>query len=629
MLSATMGALRSSVKRARSSSRSPSTSSSSSSSSQERTGRDRLPVAVAAFIFRRDFRVTDNLAFLSLYEAAKKASLPILPLFFFNPRQADADKNPYFGAASFQFLCESLVDLNDHQLGGKLVCLRGSDMECLNAIEKEKVQIRMLGYNADFTPFARLRDRHLRSHCVSKSVEVYTTMADFSLVGSFEAVMTGTAGDQPYSVFTPFYRRLMADITSKKCTVSPVQPAPPTAALQQQIWPDGPSRLGVQGRRRRRVPPIDPALAFTPMPHVTDHGGRARGLPLLQHMAQYTHYGDERDDIPGDHTTHWSPHLKFGTISIRECWHAVKAAHGTSHALARQLIWREFYSMLLYHHPQLVAGQLSSPSDDTFALQKGGMEEKGKTITKRSVKKMKNESDGKEEGEQHEEEEEEKDGALPTSTECKQNEPFQRKYLHFQWEWKPEHLEAFKAGRTGVPLVDASVRCLTRTGWCPNRCRMIIANYLVKTLGVDWREGEKWYATLAVDYDVANNSGGWLWSSGQGADAQPFFRTFNPFRQSERFDKNGVFIRRWVPELAKVSTPVLHHWEEHCLAVLSSTSKATSASAKPVKQSPTEKKEVEDALKVYLAPIVPTRLSTLAVIDSFKKYNASEMSTNT
>lgn len=560
--------------------------------------------------------------------------MPILPLFFFYPQQCDADKNPYFGAASFQFLCQSLVDLNDHQLGGTLVCLRGSDMDCLNAIEKEKVDIRMLGYNADFTPFARQRDRLLRSHCVSKSVEVYGPMADFSLVGSFEAVMTGTRGDQPYSVFTPFYRRLMADVAAKKCTVPSVQPAPPSTALQQRLWPDGPSRLGVQGRRRRHVPAVDPAHAFTPMPEITDVGGRTMGVQLLQHMERYKHYGDERNDIPGDHTTHWSPHLKFGTISIRECWEAVKKVHGISHDLARQLIWREFYSMLLYHHPRLVAGQLSSPLEDSSPLDKG-KGEKRETGREGSVKKMNTPSGGNDEGASKAEEEEGvsprhvRGSASPPATKTIQNEPFQKKYHHFQWKWKPEHWEAFQRGRTGVPLVDASVRCLTTTGWCPNRCRMVIANYVVKTLGVDWREGEKWYATLAVDYDVANNNGGWLWSSGQGADAQPFFRTFNPFRQSERFDKEAVFIRRWVPELTTVSTSVIHQWEEHCLAVLSSKQKTTSSSAKPVKQSATEKAEVEAALKVYLAPIVPTRLSTQAVIEAFKKYNASQMSTGT
>lgn len=87
-----------------------------------------------------------------------------------------------------------------------------------------------------------------------------------------------------------------------------------------------------------------------------------------------------------------------------------------------------------------------------------------------------------------------------------------------------------------MPLVDAAVRCLNATGWCHNRARLVAGSYLVKILGVDWREGERWYATVAVDYDVANNSGGWLWVSGQGADAQPFFRVFNPYRQSQKFD---------------------------------------------------------------------------------------------
>lgn len=530
------GVLSVGVKRARSSSTSPSRSSTS----------------IAAFLFRRDFRIHDNLAFLSLFEAAVKADLPILPLFFFNPIQADAEKNPYFGASSFQFMCQSLIDLNQNQLHHRLVCLRGSDEECFSALEKH-FNVEMLGFNLDITPFARSRDKELSLYCLQHSIKVITNNQDYGLF-SPETVKTDAGGN--YGVFTPFYNKVMKEYIQK---IPPPRPAPSSEALNQHLLQEAASKLRSSGT----VKVVDPKDAFVLNPKITDVGGRTVGLKLLQAVKSFVHYGNERDYIAADRTTHWSPHLKFGTISVRECWHAVKAAFGAQHALARQLIWREFYLMLLYHYPELALGQVGS----------------------RGAKS----SDAKE--------------VAPAL-----NHPFQEKYRDFCWKWEDKHFDAFREGRTGVPLVDASVRCLKETGWCPNRCRMVIANYLVKTLGVDWREGERWYATLAVDYDVANNSGGWLWSSGQGADAQPFFRTFNPFRQSSRYDKECVFIRRWVPELSKVPVGVIHAWEEECTSL--------------EKKKTVYSQLVQETLKVYPAPIVRTRESTLAVIESFKAFNA-------
>lgn len=509
-------------------------------------------VAVAAFLFRRDLRASDNLSLSKLLRAAQTERLPVIPLFFFNPIQADPATNAYFGHASFQFMCQSLVDLNQ-QLLQRLVCLRGGDAECLDKATRLGLDIKMIGFNEDFSPFARRRDTHLKQYCTARNIQFITSAEDYTLLPLGSVV---SQSEEPYSVFTPFYRRVMADHLS--CIKAPQKPLSPQT-LEEQLWKRGPPFFSDEKFC------VDPSSAFTPIPTALCKGGRAEGLAILCRMKSSRlaqEYADHRDIPSEDRTTHWSPHLKFGTLSVRECWQAVLDLTGAGSELARQLIWREFYSTLLHHRPELVGGQVGL-----------------------------------------------------------KNQPFQAKYEKFKWIWRDEHFTAFKLGRTGVPLVDASVRCLQTTGWCPNRCRMVIGNYLVKTLGVDWREGEKWYASLAVDYDVANNSGGWLWCSGQGADAQPFFRTFNPFRQSLSFDADCRFIHRWVPELAGLSPSVIHRWEEACLVVKSTTA-ASKKTAKPIAA---EKERIKEILAsgAYVAPLVPTRESTAAVIDRFKSHNAS------
>jgi deoxyribodipyrimidine photo-lyase len=118
------------------------------------------------------------------------------------------------------------------------------------------------------------------------------------------------------------------------------------------------------------------------------------------------------------------------------------------------------------------------------------------------------------------------------------------------WQHDERVVDAWRLGRTGVPVVDAAMRQLLATGWMPNRARMIVASYLTKQLGVDWRVGAAHFMSHLVDGDVANNSGGWQWSASTGTDAQPWFRIFNPVLQARRFDPEGAYVRRWVPELA-------------------------------------------------------------------------------
>ncbi|WP_138857428.1 cryptochrome/photolyase family protein [Inhella inkyongensis] len=212
-------------------------------------------------------------------------------------------------------------------------------------------------------------------------------------------------------------------------------------------------------------------------------------------------YADTRDFPARKGPSYLSPALRFGLVSVRELAREAlgrPADEGAATWLS-ELIWRDFYHQVLHHHPGVVNG------------------------------------------------------------------PLKPEYAAIAWEEGAEAdtwFEAWCAGQTGFPLVDAAMRQLAQTGYMHNRLRMVTASFLCKTLGIDWRRGEAWFAQKLLDFELASNSGGWQWAASCGCDAQPWFRIFNPVTQSEKFDPKGLFIRRYVPELAPLSDAALHApWE--------------------------------------------------------------------
>ena len=136
--------------------------------------------------------------------------------------------------------------------------------------------------------------------------------------------------------------------------------------------------------------------------------------------------------------------------------------------------------------------------------------------------------------------------------------PFKQEFNNFPWTNDQELLKKWQKGRTGFPIVDAGMRQLWNTGWMHNRVRMITASLLVKHLLVDWKFGRDWFWDTLVDADLSNNSAGWQWVAGCGSDAAPYFRIFNPILQGKKFDPQGLFVRRWIPEINKLPNRFIH-----------------------------------------------------------------------
>ena len=133
-----------------------------------------------------------------------------------------------------------------------------------------------------------------------------------------------------------------------------------------------------------------------------------------------------------------------------------------------------------------------------------------------------------------------------------------------KWKNNKNWFNKWKTGMTGFPIVDAGMRQMNKTGWMHNRLRLITSNFLIKILQIDWMFGEKYFAQSLVDYDISLNNSNWQWSASTGADSQPYFRIFNPWRQSEKFDRDAIYIKKWIPELSNVSNKDIHNWFDAC-----------------------------------------------------------------
>lgn len=232
------------------------------------------------------------------------------------------------------------------------------------------------------------------------------------------------------------------------------------------------------------------------------HGGQSNSLKILKHMDDFKDYDKKRDYFTYK-TTFLGATNHFGTVSIRAIYYTMVEKLGKKTGLIRELIWRQFYMELSHHFPHILKGQI-----------------KGKNMS------------------------------------------LKEKYDNMKWDKNNKLFERWKEATTGFPIVDAANRQLMKTGFCVNRCRMITACFVVKDCMVDWREAERYYASHLVDYDPMVNNNSWQWVVGSGADSQPYFRIFNPWTQSLKYDKEAEYIKKWVPELKDVDAKDIHMWHD-------------------------------------------------------------------
>lgn len=290
--------------------------------------------------------------------------------------------------------------------------------------------------------------------------------------------------------------------TCRALAVAPATKLRPGALPAPAKWPASPSLATL---RLAPVPSWDAGFYGADGWQPGEAGAVRRGRAFADRaMAAYA---DQRDFPAEPGTSRLSPHLHFGEVSPRQVWAAVAARsresgvfppHKGATVFLNEIGWREFAYHLLTHFPETPA------------------------------------------------------------------QPLRAAFARFPWAADPQgrKLRAWTRGATGYPIVDAGMRQLWRTGWMHNRVRMIVASFLVKHLRLPWTEGAAWFWDTLVDADLANNTLGWQWSAGCGADAAPYFRIFAPVTQGRKFDPDGTYVRQWVPELARLPAKFIHApWE--------------------------------------------------------------------
>lgn len=407
---------------------------------------------VNIFWFRRDLRLYDN---AGLYHALRSDN-PVLPIFIFDRNILDeledkTDRRVEFIHLALQEIQQQLV-----KLGSSLDVRYGKPVDIYKELLKE-YDVKTIFTNHDYEPYARERDSSIEK-LLKENNSGFCTFKDQVILEKDEVLKDD---GKPYTVFTPYSRKWKAVLTD----------------FHLKPYPNKKYFKNFYKQTERKIPALK------------EMGFESTGLsfPEKEWKGQVIRNYKEQRDIPSvQGTSRLSVHLRFGTISIRTL---AAEAGALNETFLNELIWRDFYHMILWHFPKVVG------------------------------------------------------------------HAFKPEYDKIRWRNNEKEFKAWCDGKTGYPIVDAGMRELNATGFMHNRVRMIVASFLTKHLLIDWRWGEAYFAKKLLDFDLAANNGGWQWAAGSGCDAAPYFRVFNPYLQTKKFDPELKYVRKWVPEFEELTYP--------------------------------------------------------------------------
>ena len=403
--------------------------------------------------FRRDLRLADNAAL----HHALKSNHPVVPVFIFDKNilddlEAKADRRVEFIHAALTEMQQALIPIES-----SLEVYYDFPVAAFKLLLK-KYKIEKVFTNHDYEPYAISRDGAVEK-LLKEAGTTFHTYKDHVI---FEKDEVMKEDGSPYSIFTPYSRRWKATLNNFYLKSYPLKEYFSNFFKQPPMAIPSLTRMGF-------------VAVDKPFP------SKQLNIELIKK------YKEQRDYPAINGTSRLGVHLRFGTISIRQLANKAKEM---SDVFLNELIWRDFYQMILWNFPHVAHGKAFRPE-----------------------------------------------------------------YDFIQWRNNEKEFQQWCGGMTGFPIVDAGMRELNATGFMHNRVRMIVASFLTKDLLIDWRRGEAYFAEKLLDYDLASNNGGWQWASGSGCDAAPYFRIFNPTRQTENFDKQLQYIRKWIPELDDFSYP--------------------------------------------------------------------------
>jgi deoxyribodipyrimidine photo-lyase len=400
---------------------------------------------VNIFWFRRDLRLFDNTGL----HYAQKDSHPVLPIFIFDTDILDKLNDKKDARITFLYQTLQKIDSDLKKLDSGILIKYGKPEDIFRELIGE-YEVDSVFTNRDYEPYAKERDKKIDNILQQKGIGFF----DFKDHVIFEREEVLNGSNEPYKVFTPYKNKWLEKFASG-------YKHPYEVALKKDkfhTFSSGFPDLKAIGFEKSEVP-----------------------IPVNDYPEEIIKKYDKERDYPAKNgTSRLGIHLRFGTISIRQ---AVEKAQKLNDTWLNELIWREFYSMILGNFPHVV------------------------------------------------------------------NAAFKSKYDHIPWRNDEQDFQKWCDGKTGYPIVDAGMRELNTTGYMHNRVRMITASFLTKHLLIDWRWGEAYFAEKLLDYELASNNGGWQWAAGTGTDAQPYFRIFNPYSQTDKFDAQKKYIKKWIPEI--------------------------------------------------------------------------------